>query len=462
MGFLARVLTSVGLTKHTEGAYREGPYFLPESGGWLPAGSAWNFWQLGEDVQTEWGRSAMVEACVSAYAQTLAMCPGNHWQWAEDDGRKRIITSALTRFLRKPNSYQSISDFLLNLTRDLLGGNAYALALRNDRFEIVEMHLMDPRSSSAQIAADGSVFYNLAGNEVIDRQIGTRLIVPARDVLHLRMHTPNNPLIGESPLVAAALQMAVGNAALREQILFHSNQSRPSYILSTDQILTMQQATDLRELWNQQSQGMNRGGVPILSGGLKAQAIGNTAEQSQLIELLKLSDEAIAKVYRVPPQILGMGDTPYASTEALMQSWRAGGLGFILNHVEEALGLLFKLSGQPDEYLEFDTSALLRSAFKERVEAWVAGTKGGVFARDEARRDFELAPVEGGEEPWVQMQDIPLSVAVENAKNPPKPAPPALAPPPQGEPPNAARAYADHARNYTDDIERRIAAQSVH
>jgi hypothetical protein len=114
-----------------------------------------------------------------------------------------------------------------------------------------------------------------------------------------------------------------------------------------------------------------------------------------------------------------------------MQSWLASGLGFVLNHIEEALGLMFKLKGQPDEYVEFDTSALLRSSFKERVEAWAAGTKGGIFARNEARAEFERKPVDGGNEPWVQQQDIPLSIAYENAKNPPvPPAPPAAEPDP--------------------------------
>lgn len=125
-----------------------------------------------------------------------------------------------------------------------------------------------------------------------------------------------------------------------------------------------------------------------------------------------------------------------------MQSWRAGGLGFLLNHIEEALGNLFKLGGQPDEYVEFDTSALLRSAFKERVEGWVSGTKGGIFDRNAARADFEMAPVKGGDEPWVQLQDVPLSVAEEAAKNPPpEPAPPAK-PEPAPEPdPEQQRAH---------------------
>lgn len=432
MGLLDKALTAIGL-RAKEGELREGPYYLPYSGGWLPDGSAWNFWQQGYDV-TSGGRSAMVEACVSAYAQTIAMCPGSHWRWSRDKGRERITTSALCRFFKRPNDYQTISDFLMNAVRDLLlEGNAYALVIRNDRFEPTELHLMNARQSAAQLSVDGDVFYHLGGNPIVDARFG-RLIVPARDVLHLKLHTPRHPLIGESPIVAAGLQMAAGNAALQQQINFFLNQSRPSFVLTTDQILTKVQVEELRERWNEQARGMNSGGTPILAAGLKAQPIGSSAKDSELADLLKLSDQAIANVFRVPLQVLGTGDTPYASTEALMQSWRSGGLGFVLNHIEEALGLLFKLSGQPEEYCELDTAALLRTNFKERVEAWTEGVRGGLFARNEARSDFEFEMVKGGDEPWVQQQDVPLSVADKLAKNPPEPAaPPAPAPDPVAE-----------------------------
>jgi hypothetical protein len=81
----------------------------------------------------------------AGYAQTVAMCQGDHWRSNDRGGRDRVTNSALSRILRKPNSYQSISDFMLNTTRSLyLDGNAYALALRNDRFEVAELHLMNP------------------------------------------------------------------------------------------------------------------------------------------------------------------------------------------------------------------------------------------------------------------------------------------------------------------------------
>lgn len=434
---------------------------MPNSGGWLSeqAGQYWNWWQLGYNIE-QGGRSAMVEACVAAYAQTIAMCPGNHWYWEEAKGRSRVPTSALTRVIRKPNEYQSISDFMLNLVYDMMGGNAYALARRNNRFEIEELHLFNGTTSFAQVSESGEVFYSLSGNEVVERMLGgvKSLMVPARDVLHLRMHTPRHPLVGESPIVAAALQMAAGNQALLQQVTFYANQARPSFVLTTDQVLSREQATTLRELWNEQSQGLNQGKTPVLTAGLKAQPLSTNADDAQLIELLKLSDQAVANVFRVPLQKLGLGNTTYSSTEALNSDWLASGLGFALNHIEEAFGNLFKLKGQPDEYLEFDTSALLRSSFKERMEGWTAGTKGGVIARNEARMEFELKPVEGGDEPWVQQQDIPLSVAFENAKNPPPPPPPPPSPAPdpnapEPDPQAAAKFIADFRQQLTEHLD---------
>lgn len=454
MGLIGRIAAALPVTQKAapEGAYRDGPYYLPYSGGYLSAeaGKAWNWWQLGHDISAADKTNAMVEACVSAYAQTVAMCPGNHWLWTEGDGRKRQPQSALTRVIRQPNGYQTISDFLMNAVRHLyLEGNAYAVAIRNARQEVESLHLMNPRECAAAVASTGDIFYQVGGNQVLAAMLGQerRFVVPARDILHLRLHTPLHPLRGETPLAAAALQFAAGNAALHSQVVFYINQARPSFALSTDEKLNRDQAKELRDLWNDQSAGLAKGGTPILTAGLKPYPLGVNPKDQQLIDLLKISDQAIANVFRVPLQVLGLATGTFSSTEALMQHWLASGLGFLLNHVEESLGLLFKLKGQPDEYVEFDTSALQRSSFKERVEAWAAGAKGGLFARNEGRREFELKPVVGGDEPWVQQQDAPLSVAYDNALNPPEvPPPPAALPAPSPEDEEADRLEAE--RNF--------------
>jgi HK97 family phage portal protein len=414
-GLMARTLRTV--LRAVEGEYRPGPYNLPFSGGWLPNGAALNWWQQGENIVPYSTRSAVVEACVSAYSQTTAMCPGDHWRMNRKGGKERVTNSALSRILRHPNAYQTISDFMLNAVRQLyLDGNAYALALRNDRFEITELHLMDSRLSFPQVATDGSVFYRLYGNSVIEREIPGPLVVPQRDVLHLRLHVDRTrrypfPLWGITPLLSTVGDIDFYNSILNQQIQFYLNQARPSAVLTTDLVLDKDQVQFLRDRWDEQSQGINQGKTPILTGGLKVQPWGAAPKDSDIAEILKISETHIALAFRIPLPILGLPGQSFGTTEALMQFWIATGLGFCLNHIEEAFGLLFQLKGQPDEYVGFDTAALLRSAFKDRIDSLARAVQGGIFSPNEARASEGYDAVKFGEEPRVQQQVVPLSAA---------------------------------------------------
>jgi HK97 family phage portal protein len=428
VNWLEKIVGPIGKALGMEGQPREGPWLLPISGGWLPAGvgSSWNWWQLGYTIEAG-STSALVEACVSAYSQTVAMCPGDHWLTDNHGGRERITTSALCRVLRKPNEYQSISDFLLNAVRALyINGNAYALAQRNSRFEVSALHLMDPRVSLPMVSETGEVIYQLGGNQVVDRLVGDELFVPARDVLHIKLQVnpQRNMLLGESPLVAVARDLALTDAMVAQQLAFYSNQARPGVTLSTDMVLTKEQVELVRQRWDEQSKGLGAGGTPILTQGLKPIAVPQqTAEDMQLANILKQVDERIALAFRIPLAILGLGGSG-AATEDLMRAWIASGLGFCLNHIEETIGLFFGLKGQPDEYIEFDTRALLRSAFTTRVEGYARGVQGGIFSPNEARAEFEMPAVDAGDEPRVQQQVVPLSAANAIPAMPPAPGPP--------------------------------------
>jgi HK97 family phage portal protein len=372
----------------------------------------------------------MVEACISAYSQTVAMCPGDHWRTNTDGGRERITTSALARVLRSPNDYQTISDFLLNLTRTLYEkGEAFAYAgARNQRNEISELHLIP--YGQAMVASDGSIYYGLSGNEIAEARFDLSLPIPARDVLHVRLHTPRHPLKGVSPILSTVLERAMSGAALSQQVTFYLNQARPSFMLETDQQLTAEQTEALRLRWNEQTTGENAGGTPILAWGMKAKPVSVSPADARLADMLKIGNESIALAFRMPLAVLGIGATPFASTEALMSSWKASGLGFALNHIEEAFGRLFKLAGQPDEYLEFDADALMRSNFKELIDGLAVGTISGVYSPDEARNKIGLPVVANGagKEPRVQQQVVPLSYGMDMrpapivAPQPPAPA----------------------------------------
>jgi HK97 family phage portal protein len=250
----------------------------------------------------------------------------------------------------------------------------------------------------------------------VQNRYGPLSLVPARDVLHIKLHVDQlrNPLRGESPLVAAYLDVITGSTILGQAAQFYQNQAKPGFVLSTELQLDKDQTNAARDRWTEQTTGANIGGTPILTAGLKPVQIPMASyRDAQIAELLKLSNQDIAMAFRVPLAILGIAGSGggYGSTEALMQAWIASGLGFCLNHVEEAFGQFFGLKGQPDEYVEFDTEALLRSQFKDRIEGLVRGVQGGVFSPNEARNRENLDSVKDGDEPRVQQQVVPLSAA---------------------------------------------------
>jgi HK97 family phage portal protein len=422
------------LVRAVEGEPRSGPFHLPITGGWLPDGASVNWWQLG--ISPSGGeRSAVVERCIALYAETAASLPGAHWRRNDRGGRARVENSALSRVLHRPSDYQTSSDFMLGVVDNLYReGNAYALVLRNSRFEVASLHLMNPRQSSPFVVrneddGDAEIFYRLGGNTVVDHMFGdSQLLVPGRDVLHIKLRSNQRyPLVGETPLMAAMMDIAVGNAFAQQQIQFLANQARPSAVLSTDLVLDRDQVQQIRDRWYEQAKGLHQGGTPILTAGLKVQPWATPAKDAQLAELSKLSAERICWAFGIPLQLLGLANTPATSTEALMHFWLATGLGFCLNHVEQAFDRLFDLKGEPEEYCEFNTDALLRSAQKDRIEALARAVQGGIFSPNEARASEDLAAVPYGDEPRVQAQVIPLSAAG-SIPSAPTPAVPSSAP----------------------------------
>ena len=416
---------------------KEWPGFtMPVGPSGIPKNWPINWWQLGYDPLRPAG-SAIVYACRQAYAQTISMCPGTHWQSDDKGGRDRVTNSALSRILKKPNSYQSPADFFLYLTDCLYGeGATFGLALRNNRFEIAEIHLMDPASCSAHVAVDGSLFYQLAGNEIVERMFADNPSalqrVPARDVLHIRLPDRRNPLLGCPPLEAALLEVAASNAMVAQALAYAANQGRPSGVLQTDTIFeTPEEVARIRASWNEQTQGINQGGTPILTAGLKwAPAVINSRD-AQLAEMLQIADQRIATAYRVPLSLLSLsqGAGPQGSTESQMAFWVSTGLGPAANLIEDGIGRLFGLGGWPDDYLEFDFEALLRANFKDRIEGLARGVQGGIFSPNEARAKEDLKGMPFGDEPRVQQQVVPLSAWAEPPPATPRPDAPPAAPP---------------------------------
>ena len=127
-----------------------------------------------------------------------------------------------------------------------------------------------------------------------------------------------------------------------------------------------------------------------------------------MVEAFQMTVSNIAKVFRVPPAVIGdLTGATFNNSATMMQWFLASGLGYLLKHVENDLNNLFGLPF--NQSLDFDTRELLRSDFNAQIQTLGEGVLKGIYSPNEARAVLGMGPVEAGEEPRVQQQVVPLS-----------------------------------------------------
>ncbi len=252
----------------------------------VPKSYPWNWWQKDMKLEDSFSNTT-VEACVATISQTVAMLPVKHLKENGSGGFEEVKNSAASRILRKPNPFQTKSAFFVDFVRAmLLRGEGFGAVTRNNRYEIKALY--PQYRMSPYIAPDLSdVYYSPSNNELVNLD----MMIPSRDVLHVRMHTKNHPLIGATPLEAAKLPANTGTSIQGHENKFFQNMSRPSGVVSTDMTLTADQTKLLRERFNEQAQDLNTGGIPILTSGLKYQQISMSAVDAEIIETYKMTKE---------------------------------------------------------------------------------------------------------------------------------------------------------------------------
>lgn len=426
MGIVDRVKNWFGMGG-PEASYRGPALGIGELGGWYPVAFGDGFQNNLELYRGSGGRGVpAVYASVMSFSRAVSQCWPQHKR-TDATGRVEIVrTSPASRIMRAPNPYETWPQFIFNAVA-LMGfeGEAGAVILRDDRFAATSFHLLGRGTFMPYIdPATGALFYSIGDAPMIPTN--AMGLIPERDFIHFRQYTPRHPLMGESPIKAAALATGVNVALSATQAAFFSNMARPGGVLSTDQSLTKDQMTRLREAFKEQAAGLSKGELPILANGLKFQQLTVNSVDAQLIEAQRMSVEDIARVYGVPLPVIGdLSKATLQNTEHLINLWLSVSLGSLLENLERSLDRAFQF-GQ-DDYTELDTSALLRSDFAARIEGLTKGIQGGLFAPNDARRHEGLSPAVGGDEPMMQQQMTPISYLAKIAEKAAAPEP--VAPP---------------------------------
>jgi HK97 family phage portal protein len=320
--------------------------------------------------------------------------------------------------LTKPNHYQTRIKFIEQwLTSKLLHGNTYVLKERDNRGLVVAMYILDPMITRPMVTPQGEVFYqlgvdNLAGiteEFLVDLPAG-RTVVPASEIIHDTMVALYHPLAGISPLSACGIAAIQGLAIQNASTRFFAGGSHPGGLLTAPGTISDEVAKRIKDHWDNNYSGVNSGKVAVLGDGLKFERMSVNAIDAQLIDQLKWSAEQICTAFHVPPFMVGVGVGPtsaYNNVEALTQSYYGQCLQILIESIE---ALLDEGLALPVGYTTgFDLDDLLLMDTATKVKTFSDGLKGGIYTPNEARLEFDLPPVPGGDEVYLQQQNFSLS-----------------------------------------------------
>ena len=418
-----------------------GGYRGAEEGSWRGPftffGEFGNGYQL-TDLEDGWQRHltpgmqervASVYACVMMNARAVSQCTPKHLIENSLGAYEQSKTSPVSRIFREPNSYETFNQLITNTVADVLfKGESIWVGVRDDRNVITDVHRMPSGSWGIHVEPESkAVFYTINSNGDFPYEHADYM-VPARDVCHFRMHAPRHPLVGESAIAHAAMAIGINVALTKSQAAFFNNMNRASGILETDEPLTSEQKEQARQAFSNQSKHWNQGGLPVLSHGVKYNALSLSSQDAQVIEAQKMSRTEICNVFGVPPVLLDDSGAPMAGTEATISHWLAVGLGSVIESFERSLEKFFKLPAS--HQIQLDPSPLLRVEHKDRIDALVKAVQGGLLTPYEARQREGYGEKDGADELFLQRQMTPVSILralndaeLEAATNPPEPAP---------------------------------------
>ena len=368
--------------------------------------------------------SSAVYAAVSVIAQDVARMNVNHLREL-DSGAFTKLQSPIFDSFRRPNGYQSRSDFLLTLMLSiLLDGNAYAWAPTDSAGRPLGLHPRAPASVQPSVDPDtGAVFYtmNVSEDDPISGLVSSRMVtVPAREMLHARIFCQRHPMLGESPLRAATYPVFHGRNIQRNQTELFAKRASPDGIISFKSGIKDGYARKLAAEWSARYAPGGPGGVAVLDQDASWHPTVMTAADAQLVEQYRLSVFDVARIYRIPAHMVGLtedGGPQFNNAETLSRLYYNQCLGFWLEHFEAAIDHHFNLPS--DERIEFDVeAALMRTDRMAHVDASAKAIQSALMTPNEARRQHHLGPLEGGDSLYLQRQMRPIDQPEE-----PEPAP---------------------------------------
>ena len=370
------------------------------------AGSAYTFFMgsttSGKAV-TE--RSAMqmtaVYSCVRILAEAVAGLPLHLYRYKEDSGKEKAIDHPLYLLLHdEPNPEMSSFVFRETLmTHLLLWGNAYAQIIRNGKGEVIALYPLMPNKMTVDRDSQGRLYYQYTrSSEEAPTMKGAIVNLLPSDVLHI----PGlgfDGLVGYSPIAMAKNAIGMAIACEEYGAKFFANGAAPGGVLEHPG--TIKDPQRVRESW-QSTFGCsgNANKIAVLEEGMKYTPIGISPEQAQFLETRKFQINEIARIFRVPPHMVGdLEKSSFSNIEQQSLEFVKYTLEPWLVRWEQSIQrTLFSAEEKKQYFAKFNVEGLLRGDYASRMNGYATARQNGWMSANDIREleNLDRIPAEDG------------------------------------------------------------------
>jgi HK97 family phage portal protein len=331
-----------------------------------------------------------VFACVQIISETIASLPINVYR---RDGEARSLdrNHPVARiFARDANDWQTASEWLETVSAHcLLRGNGYSEIVRDNRGAPVALIPLHPdHVSVVRIPGTARIRYDVA-----DPIRGTRRLLP-EEVFHLKDRSDDG-IVGVSRLRRARDTFATAFSTEQFAASTYRNGAFLSGVVTHPEQIGPEAAKTLRESLEALHGGAGKAGrIGVLEEGMTWQALSVSPEDAQMLESRRFGVEQVARIYRVPPPVLGdLSNGSYSNVTELGRWFATFTITPWLNRIERALErALFTEEGRRSHLIEFDTDLLLRGDLLTRLQAYRIGREIGLYNANDLRGFENLNP----------------------------------------------------------------------
>jgi len=284
----------------------------------------------------------------------------------------------------------------------LLEGNAFIRVYANQRSEIVNLVVLNPKNVTVKRNGLGRLTFQVEGE---DQPLTSDDIVFIPDLVKPGKvrGVARTEVLKESFGLALALE--------RYSQTFFGSGTTLQGVIEYPGALTADQAADLRNGFDSAHQGWKKAHrTGVLTGGASFKTTQVDPEKSQAIEARRMAVEDVARAFNIPPHLLGLpGTNSYASVEQNNLAWVTHNLRPLATKVEAAMSVLMnRYRGGAEAFLRFNLQGLLRADLQTRTSSYSTMLQSGAMSINEVRALEDMPPVtsDAASQPRVPLANV--------------------------------------------------------